>query len=373
MIRLLLTALLVLAAPTPALAQGPSTPEGAWSRAGDRITLTQARISLPERAGVTALRQSLELSRQGEGLDNALQYVSPDERVFATVYIYYPGLPHAGVTAFVTDRTIAMQGAPDFRRLGRRIVGAGGREGVAIRGDYSGFREGMASSAAFIKADRWIVKLRVSGPQNRQRDVQQAMTELLAGLRFEGQAQPREAAPLAVGECAPGADPADARQRPELGQAELAAHAFIATLDGGGLSAREANGPVRNLPSRLPAEFCVSGQVDTGGGPVPILRAADGEPLSIDGRTVLLVPISDNGTLLEVVHAQNLGGYILLYHQIGSTSLLGEYEGVPSDRQIRQLMTTPDHPAGRARAVVENLPNGDSRINLIQPSPTPTT
>lgn len=372
MLKYVVLALLAAATPCAAIAQSAATADNPWVRADGRITLASAGLSFPERAGAVVFERSHEFSRQGEGLDNAVQYVSPDRQVFATVYVYYPGLPHAGLAAFMTDRVIAQHAPADFRTLGSRTVAAGGRESVAIRSDYWRFRDGLVSSAAFMKVGRWIVKLRVSGPEGRQEEVRRAMTDLLAGIQFESEAQPRRAAPLAVGDCAPGTDPPEARQRADPAPADIAAQALLATFDGGGIDATEENGSPRHLPSRVPDELCISTEVDLGDDAVvPVLRAADGPALSIDGRTVVIIPMSDSGRTLEVVHATNLGSYLLLFHQIGATSLLAQYESAPSDRQIAELLTTQDHPAGRARAVVELRPSGATEIRIIQEASAP--
>ena len=159
-----------------------------WHRDGDRITFTTARFSFPAAAGVVALQGAYEFSRPGEGLDSGLQFESTDREIFASVYVYAPSLAHTGVTAFATDYVIRVQSGSDLRLLNMRVVAAGGRDGVAIRADYSGFRQGHgASSASFLKAGLWIIKVRVSGPEPRRSEVEATMAALLANLRFRGQ------------------------------------------------------------------------------------------------------------------------------------------------------------------------------------------
>ncbi len=97
---------------------------------------------------------------------------------------------------------------------------------------------------------------------------------------------------------------------------------------------------------------------------MPILRGGDGPALSTSGRTRLLAVLSDSGTWVEVVHAKNLGRYLMLYHKIGSTALLGGYDAVPSDRQIRELLNNPSSEAGRIRVPVTLKPNGGIHMHL---------
>jgi hypothetical protein len=55
----------------------------------------------------------------------------------------------------------------------------------------------------------------------------------------------------------------------------------------------------------------------------------------------------------------------MLYHQIGSTFVLGGYDAVPSDRQIADLLTNPAGDAGRIRARVIF---GPDKVELHLPS-----
>lgn len=175
-------------------------------------------------------------------------------------------------------------------------------------------------------------------------------------------------------DCPAGTGQQDARLLPDPAGAEIAAHAFLATFDGAGIIATEA-GRRNDLPSRVPTELCLSSRNRVRGGPVPILRGADGPPLSIHGRTRLVALISDSGMWLEVVHAPILRRYLMLYHQVGSTVLLGGYNAVPSDRQIADLLNNPQSEAGRIRASVSLRPEGPAmHLPNVQPEPTrPTT
>jgi hypothetical protein len=124
----------------------------------------------------------------------------------------------------------------------------------------------------------------------------------------------------------------------------------------------------RDLPSRVPAELCRSSRLEIGIQRVPVLRAGEGPALSITGRTRLVAILSDSGTWIEVVHAENLGRYLMLFHQIGSTAVLGGYDGVPSDRQIAALLQGAQSDASRVRAAVRLTGDGNTELQLIQPS-----
>jgi len=372
MLRFLLCLCALFALPAASLGAAPQSQtraSSAFSRSGDRVTFTAARISFPAAAGAVRLEETSEFSHEGQGVDNGLQYVSPDRQIFATVYIYYPGLSHAGLTAFMTDLAIAQQSSNLVRR-GSRIVGAGGRDGVAIRSDYAGFRDGMASSAAFMKAGRWIVKLRVSGPGGRAAEVDRTMTALLDGLRFEGELQPRPAQPLELAGCE--APRAAAARLVAVDAAETLALTLIGTFDAAGADASENRGNRREaVAARMGARWCEGGRLNVGNSAYPVLRAPAEAPGGEMGRSEILVPINDAGTALELVRLADPGRFVLLYHEIGRTSILGTYDGPLSDDQLAAILNGSDREGTRIRASVDHLPNGDTNINLQElPSET---
>jgi len=372
MIRLLLALVLALAAPA-AFAQVPEAAPGLWTRADGRISFATARISLPLRAGAVEFQRTAEFSHRGEGLDSGLQYWSDDRQVFATVYVYYPGLAHAGLTAFATDNAIQVQSGRNLRTLSSRLVAAGGRDGMAIRTDYAGFRDGMASSAAFIKAGHWIVKLRVSGPEARRAEVEAAMAALLDGLRFEGTIVPRAPAPLEVADC-PAPAAARAGRLPASNDDALG-EVLIGTFDAAGDEARRDDGRIEVLPARFGPHWCLSTRARIGDSVVPILRADPGHPgeAALDGRSVVAAILSDSGTVIEVVQAPTPGRFVMLYHQIGAVSLLGAYDAPPSDEQIADIVSGADREGQRIRANVRLRADGNSEMELPPPDPPAAT
>jgi hypothetical protein len=369
MFRLLIAALL-LCLPTLARAQVSEAAAGLWQQSESRITFTAAHISFPLAAGSTRFTSTFEFSHQGEGLDTGLQFQSPDRQVFATAYVYYPGLPHAGLTAYATDQALRGQSA-NVRTVGTRVVGAGGHDGVAIRTDYAGYRENLASSAAFIKAGRWIVKLRVSGPEARRAEVEAAMAALLDAIHFEGQVQPRLAAPLEIDDCSAQA-PGPSHLLPD-DLVRNAATAIVGTFDGAGEEARDGtHGGTTILSARFGSGWCVSTRARIGQASYPILRARP--PLGsgvADGVSLVAVPMNDAGTLLEAIRTRDHDHVILLYHEIGSSTLLGTYDAVPSDEQIANILSGADEPGTRIRAVIRLRPGQGANIEIPSATSTP--
>lgn len=362
MFAFLVAPMLALAAPQTAAPQ--STPEY-WQVSRGQARFVAENITFPDRAGSLNLTRASEFSRPGTGLDSGLQYVSRDREVFATVYIYYPGLAHAGLTSFATNRAIFTQ-SPDAQATGTNVVGAGGQDNVAIRIDYSGYRGNLASSAAFLRVGRWLIKIRVSGPQSRQSQVDAAMTALLDRMRFDGDRRPRAATPLTVSAC--GAAQPSARALPDGEFARQVEHWLVANLDGGGEEVRdEATDARSSLPSRIGANWCQTNRALPGNEPpLVILRAAADAADGIDGRSRMLVPINDAGRTFELVQWRDR--HILLHHDIGRTDLLGGYEGVPSDDQLVAILTGRDRDGGRIRASITRRSDGGTETEFRVPT-----
>lgn len=369
MIRFLLIALAAAAGPGMTLAQqqAQATPPAQraapgglseadrWLVSDTQVASTQARTAFPRQIGTLTASRSQEFSHPGEGVDDALWYRSSDGAVYATLYVYYPGLPHAGLSAYATDHFIRINGPQTRVITPMRPVAAGGTANGALRIDYANYR-GMASSAAFIKAGRWIIKVRISGPEARRAEVEGAMAALLQNMRFGRQNPWMAPHMLTVTDCPAGGGRTAARALPDPAGAEIAAHAFLATFDGGGMPATEEGGGRRDLPPRLPDQLC-RGQLRVGQNSYVVLRADPGPRIAIEGRTMLVVLINDNGNSLEVVHVPNLNRYLMLFHEIGQTSLLGGFDGVPSDAQLAAILSGADREGTRIRVPVRFRPN----------------
>jgi hypothetical protein len=360
-------------APVPATPAPPAAADQKWLFSDDKALLVPARVALPRRAGNAAAFRHDELSEEGQWIDNVLRYRSEDEEVGASVYLYYTGLAHSGLAAIAADHFAHGGTQSPVAARESRIVDAGKFPRSAIRVDFPD-SNGRASGMAVIKAGRWIIRILASAPSARRGEAEATLTALLRGIEIGPASPVHEAAPIKVKDCAPGRGSISAKPLPDPAPEQLAAYGFLATFDGGGIEAVNERGERDDLPSRIPPELCLS---SVSGG-MPILRAEPGPPLSVDGRTMLVALVNDGGTILEVVHVENLHRYQLLYHAVGLTYVLGSFDGVPSDSQIVGILSYGNSAAARVRVPVTFRPGRGPAMSLpslrsappAQPLPT---
>lgn len=354
--------------PPPAQTQPPQRPDGAehWTASDERMTFTAARISFPRRVGAVSLNRSIAFGQRNIGLDNGLIYGSDDRALIASVYVYLPGLAHDGLTAVASEHFMRIQSGAAFRLLGSRVTAAGGREGVAIRADYAGFRDASeASSAAFVKAGRWIVKLRISGPESRRADVERTMAALLEEIRFEGDIVPRAAEPIELVDC-PAAAAGPTADLLALNTADAMEDAIMAVAIGLHEDGREDRTERGAGSPPFARAWCVSSLRQAGPYALPILRALPSAPPEDSRRSVAIAILNDSGGAIEVAerHFRNRSRYMMLHHSTGQTRVLGAYDALPSDAQLNAVIAGTDAAGGQARATIDYRANGDSNVTV---------
>lgn len=367
--RILLFLLLLTGFALPTWAAEPpavTTSEG-------RVSFNRAGISLPARLATLAVAETKEFSHPGEGVDSYALYRSADEKVVASVYVYYPGISHAGLAALATDAAIKINSESPVTALGSRIVAAAGHPAAAVRSDYRGYLGNLASSAAFVKAGRWTIKVRVSGPEPRRAEVEAGMSAILDMVRVEPSLAVRPGSIIETPDC-PSNRIADARIRPDVGAEIMEDVIAFGTLDPtGDIGANRRDGKAR--PSRIGDRWCRQ-MLASGRNRITLLRSADTEAGAAAeyAKSLLLILYSDAGGVLEVVRSR--GRYVLLNHAIGETNLLASFDSLPSDGQLVQVLTGNPELA-RQRAQVKLLPNGDTNIQIERSTadgpPPPTT
>ncbi|HEX8625428.1 MAG TPA: hypothetical protein VF782_10145 [Allosphingosinicella sp.] len=346
---------LLLGLAAPAAAQVAPASDAFWNVSDERLSFKPAQLSVPRRAAGADYFETTEFSRKGEGVDNAIKYRSADQKIFATLYVYYPSFAHTGVQAIATDQ--AIRGNPrsaGVRSLGTGLGSAAGKPGVAVTADYENYLGDNVSKAAFVKAGRWMLKLRVTGPESRSAEVGAVMKALLDGLRFEGKALPRPAAPIAAGECT-------ATDRPDAKVVEGSSDsATVAMADAAGEpAAKGARGGGKALPARIGRDWCRT-LLQVGNQKTAVLQATGKGRPGLAGESALLVLYSDSGGVLEVVRLGKERKYLLLHHDIAEVKVLDSYDGLPSLAQIGRLFTDPTG----IRARIRLKPDGSAGIEL---------
>ncbi len=355
---MILLGALLLGLAAPAAAAEPAQPHAFWKASVERLTFEPAQLSVPRRAAGAEYFETKEFSNRGEGVDSAIKYRSADQKVFATLYVYYPSFAHSGVQAIATDQAIRSPRSPGIRSLGTGLAAAAGSRGVAVTADYDGYLGDNHTKAAFIKAGRWMLKLRVTGPQSRSAEVAAVMTALLDGLRFEGTVQPSPAAPISAGEC-----PSTARPDATVVADGGGDGATLAASDAAGEPAVKAARGDKALPARIGRDWCRT-MLQVGDQKMAVLQATGGDRpgRGAGDESALLVLYSDGGGVLEVVRRAKGSKYLLLHHDIAEVKVLESYDRLPSLAQIGRLFT--DGNPTQIRARVRLKPDGSASVEL---------
>jgi hypothetical protein len=189
------------------------------------------------------------------------------------------------------------------------------------------------------------------------------MDDLLAGTAVGSGKQLHEAAPLTIEPCRKDEAASSARLAYDLGDKRLAALAMLASLDGAGSEGTNANEQAVSSQSRVPDALC-SAEILKG---TLVLRAPAGAMRSIDGRTRLIVILSDAGRMLELVETPRLG-FVMLHHDVGTTKVLPGWTGVPSNRQLEEMLAGGNPEATRVLAEVVQSPGKSAEVHLMPTS-----
>lgn len=327
----------VLALSAPALARAADQTE-AWTPTNTALRADAAGISLPQSVGALSLSKSGEVSNGGKGIDNYAQYLSEDGVIQATLYVYLPSYADAALAAYMTDKAVMDRFGARTRRTAYASADAGGRKGTAIRAVYDDAADGaLTTAAAFVHAGRWMVKLRVTGPTQRRKEVLAGLDTMLAGLNFDDAAALHTVTPATFTPC-PGGDTGDAR---------LTAAAASATDQAAIALPRDGQG-----------SLCLRGKVDTADGSYDMIQQAG------HATGPIIVPVDDAGTVLAFDPAQAGAGYRLSIHSVGQTDLYGVYDRVPSPRQIAAILDGKDPQTAQAAVTADYAANGEVTMQV---------
>lgn len=323
----------VLALSAPALACAAEGRE-AWTPTATTLRADAAGVSLPQTVAGLSLTKNGELSKGGEGIDNYAQYLSEDGAVQATLYVYMPSYADASLAAYMTDKAIMARFGSRTHRTAYASTAVAGRPQSAIRAVYDDAAEGaLTTAAAVVHAGRWLVKLRITGPSERRKEVLAGLDAMLANLQFDDAAAIQPTVPASFAAC----------PVPDGGNARLTSQATDAP-------------PALALPRNGSGRLCVRGSVETAEGSYDILQQADVRDSAV------IVPVDDAGTVLAFDPARTGKGYQLSIHSVGQTDLYGVYDKVPSPSQIAQIIDGKDPQTARAGKVAAFAANGEVTV-----------
>lgn len=300
---------LAIALASPAFAQAGETDN--WTTTSDAVHAGPAGISLPQQAGSLTIVKTGEVSGNGSGADSYAQYISADNVVQATAFIYKPGFADTAIAALGTERALIERFGPATKRVSQTTVAAGGRNGVALRTIYSGAAEGqLVLAAAFIRSGDWIVKLRVTATSDRLADVEAGLDSMLKNIRFDAPANVRAANLVKVDECAASPSAAPASADP-------------------------------SFPRDGADALCRRGVVTVGDASFEMLQ-----PVGRDMAAALLVPTDDAGGLLRFDRTRN--GYRLTRYGAGANTSSVHYDRLPDAKQIAAIIGGKDAQPARS-------------------------
>jgi hypothetical protein len=358
---LIVAAFIFLSSPAGAQ-QSPDA--GAWKLDGDHTILIPAKIALPASAGVLALTRTSESSQNGKGVDDVAQYESDDRQIFGTAFVFFASYADTALASIGTDRAIRQRYGPAVTLDKEGLVAVGGVADAAIRQLYEKGElepgKPLTSVAGYIRAGRWIIVLRVSGPAARRADVEAGFDALVAGLRFDGKDKPLAAKlPTFAAPC----PAADERAAKPMGKSkDSGANALIASLLGGAVTPEDENSKepaALAFPRNGASAMCVRGKVRAGDQMLDLLQ-----PASPDDGTTLLVQLDDAGGVLAVEPLLIGGGYQVKHYGIGMVQVLGSFRTLPTAAQLGAILDGSDRVGSAIQSTTIFKPNGNSDIQI---------
>jgi hypothetical protein len=337
---------------------------GAWKLEGDHTILTPAKIAFPARGGILSLSRTGESSQNGKGIDDVAEYESEDREIVGTAFIFFASYADAALATLGTDRAIHQLYGPAVMVDMESLAAVGGVAGAAIRRVYEkGEREQgkpLTSVAGYVRAGRWIMVLRVTGPAARRAEIEAGFDALLGGLHFDGKDKPLAAALPKIAAPCPAADQRPARP---IGKSkDSGANALIASLMGGAITpddGKTSAPPSLAFPGNGASALCVRGSVKAGDQMLDILQ-----PANPDDGTVLLVQLDDAGGVLAVEPMLIGGGYQVKHYGIGMVQVLGSFRTLPTAAQLGAILDGSDRVGSAVQSTTIFKPDGNSDIQI---------
>ncbi len=350
---------LALLGATPAFATDLNGP---WRSKGDTITIKAARLTLPKKAGTTSLTKTGESSSQGRGIDNFAQYESPDGKVFATAYVYRATYADTALSAYATDLAVRSRFGSGVKLASQSVMPAAGQASGAIRMLYAQAvlkGDTLATAAAFVRVDDWLVKLRATGPEARAAEVTASLDALISGLSVDRKATVFAASPLTFADPCPANDMTDAKLA--TGK-DANADLIFAGLTGGSIafgSDKRASTTPPAFPANGATPVCVRATLVMGERRIDLLQAAgEREP-----ATALAV-FGDNASILSVERSMLGTGYTIKSYAIGEVMVRGSLDRIPSPTQLQGWLTSDNAAPLAVRSRTSFLADGKTTTTI---------
>jgi hypothetical protein len=359
---LLAMALVVASGGTPASTAAPAANPD-WQTTATSLVFAPAHVALPRRAAIVSLTQTGEGTHRGEHIDNVAQFESPDRQIFATLFVFTPALPDPRLVAIGIDNAVHIQSGAGLEAGPPRLVSAAGVPGAAILRSYRHFRGTLASAAAVIRSGRWIVAVRVSGPDARRDEVEATATAFLDGISFEGAARPQPSSSADTAECEAEGHQRDARLLPPTSMQNLLLMTVMVDLPD---LAEHSDSPRRPpRPASPPVSvLCISSRLHIGNMTVPVVRESGPQG---NGGAVYAI-LDDAGGLFEVSAFTSpfadSRSFQLYQRMIGRTEILGNFDRLPTDAQLAEILGDPNHRARHIIAAVSIDVDGHRNVEI---------
>jgi hypothetical protein len=317
----------------------------AWERSGERLSLPRAGLSFPLQAGTLALTETREASLGGEGVDNVAQYKSGDGGVFATLFVYMPAYADAALAGYELEKIIGERYGG--RRASSKLVPAAGVPNGALRRVYVDAEGGkLVTSAALIKAGRWLAVVRVSGPAARQAEVESALDAMVGGFAASASSPVDPVAELQVSDCPAPSKKAAKRKQMRLEGAGLdnnpIARMLIDATLAGGITDKDKPPFPPSIADNGRRPVCIRERVKVGANVIDMMQPAGdtSKPQAIIGL------VNDAGRTIEMRRGEMGDLYLLRVHDVARTASFGAFDRPLDPSQIGVILTADPQAAG---------------------------
>lgn len=315
----------------------------AWHQEGNRLSLPPAGLSFPTQAGSVSLTETKEASLGGEGVDNVAQYKSADGKVFATLFLFMPAYADAALTAYQLEKIVVHHYGG--QRESSRIVAVAGVPNGALRRVYVGASFGssdekMVTTAAVLKAGRWIAVIRLSGPAARQAEIEAALDAMIGGIAVSPSAPIDPVAEPQVGDCpVPPGEPAKPEQLSVKipGIKDPGAQMLLGAIMAGGVPDKDKPPFPTSIADNGRRPVCVRYHIKIGDNVLDMMQPAGdtAKPEAIIGV------VNDAGRTIEMRRGED-GLYLVHLHDIARTSNYGAFDRPLGPNQVAGVLLHPD-------------------------------